>query len=335
MSFSTRLVSGHLIFSFFIIALLGIPFAGAAKVGDTMISTIYHNAEGAGVEVVEFRLSGDLLPKVFRLPGKIPRLVIDFFNTGYSGPTRIEPETARLVQRIRVGFHNIPEPKTRVVLDLLPNREIDWQKTFITHNNTLRFTFKEKGADSVTGTAAVTGGPAQTPAQVKVFTALPSKVKRGSAGEREQRVVPTISADQKKALGQRAEPSVPGDKKVPKEVPERSVLQDVAFDDLQVRNGEMVLFKLNKFYPPTISAREKGRPQVICDFTNTIIAKNIDSPIEAKGQFVDTIEVAPADQGMARVVLNLYPGKDYDLQQVFFQEDKLFVLIVSDLEAEE
>ncbi|WP_419176732.1 AMIN domain-containing protein [Desulfosediminicola sp.] len=332
MSFQTRFVSGRLFLPLLTIVLLVLPFTGSAKPGKVMINAISHNLESGNGEVVEFWLRGDTTPKVFMIPGEKPRLVIDFFNTGYGGPTQIEPTDPNLVQRIRVGFHNIPEPKTRVVIDLLPNRQIDWQNRSIHHNNTLRFTFKSKDVKAATETVLIADSPPAAPAKVPVFNALPSKVKTGvakKAGVTAQAKEPA-GAVQKTAAKSGLQQA---DKK--KKSKKKSILQDVAFDDLQVRNGEMVLFKLNKFSPPVISAQEKGRPRVICDFENTIIAKSIASRIEAKGKFVDTIDVTSQEQDMARVVLNLHPGKDYDLQQVFFKEDKLFVLIVSDLTSSE
>jgi len=317
MSFPTRLVSARLVFPLVACVFLLLPLVCSATADEIVVNAISHNTGDKGVEVVEFWLNTETTPKVFLIPGENPRLVLDFFNAKYGGPTRITPAAPHLVQRIRVGLHNGPKPKTRVVIDLLPAGEIDWHKTFIHHDNTLRITFKAKEPQTLTGPTPVGVAPLQEPAEVAVFRALPSKIK----------IKPTAKASTPTArAAAKSRPAGSTSK-----VPGKAVLQDVAFDDLQVRNGEMVLFKLNRFYPPSISAQEHGWPRVICDFENTVIARDIASHIEAKGKFVDTIEVAASGQNGTRVVLNLYPGKDYDLQQVFFQEDKLFVLIVSDL----
>lgn len=317
MSFPTRFVFGRLFFSLLLTALILLPLTCSAKLGDIMINAISHNVEKEEVEVVEFWLSGDITPNTFMIPGENPRLVIDFFSTGYSGPTRIESPTPNLVQRIRIGFHNNPEPKTRVVIDLLPNRGIDWEKNFIHHNNTLRFTFKPK---AIKLSAAEPPAPSS---QILVFKAASSKIKKELALKSAEMAAANVSADGKNAPQRSVS--------APKKGPDRSILQEVTFDDLQVRNGEMVLFKVKNFSPPTISAHEKGKPRVICDFNNAIIDENIAPRIETQGKFVNSIDVGTHEKNMARVVLNLNPGKDYDLQQVFFQEDKLFVLIVSDL----
>lgn len=317
MSFSTRLVSARLIFPLVTCVFLLLPLASSATAAGTVVNAISHNTGEKGVEVVEFWLSTETTPKVFLLPGETPRLVIDFFNAKYGGPTRIVPAEPHLVQSIRVGLHDVPKPKTRVVIDLLPAGEIDWNKTFIHHDNTLRITFKAIEPQIVAEANPVGTAPPRAAAEVALFRALPSKIKIKPPPKAAE--TPAPPAARSREAG--ATSKVPG----------KAVLQDVAFDDLQVRNGEMVLFKLNRFYPPSISAQEQGRPRVICDFENTVIGRDIASHIEAKGKFVESIEVTARGQNRTRVVLNLHRGKDYDLQQVFFQEDKLFVLIVSDL----
>ncbi|MDO9514964.1 MAG: AMIN domain-containing protein [Syntrophales bacterium] len=72
-------------------------------------------------ERVSFKLSEYAPPMVFGLEGEKGRLVCDFFDT------KIEKDVARilttdgnLILGIRVGFHNTPKQKIRVVLDLAP-----------------------------------------------------------------------------------------------------------------------------------------------------------------------------------------------------------------------
>ena len=94
--------------------------------------------------------------------------------------------------------------------------------------------------------------------------------------------------------------------------------------------GEMVLFKLNGFHPPAVHGVEEGIPRVICDFNNTRLIDGTKSLIKVDGKFVKVIRTSKTKKPeKVRVVIDLEPNRSYDLQQVFFKEDNLFVLIVN------
>lgn len=110
------------------------------------------------------------------------------------------------------------------------------------------------------------------------------------------------------------------------------VLLDVSFEK-SINESETVLFRLNHFYPPLVFGIEKGEPRVVCDFFDAEIDENIPPVIEARGQFVDRILVTDeSDPDKIRVELVLMPNRNYDLQQLFFKEDNLFVVIVKELQ---
>lgn len=70
---------------------------------------------------------------------------------------------------------------------------------------------------------------------------------------------------------------------------------------------------------------------MICDFPGTRLGDEVIATQAVHGKYVDMIRVSqltdPAEQ--VRVSLELVPNKNYDLQQVFFKEDNLFVIIVN------
>ena len=110
------------------------------------------------------------------------------------------------------------------------------------------------------------------------------------------------------------------------------VLLDVSFEQ-SINESETVLFRLNHFYPPLVFGIEKGEPRVVCDFFDAEIDQNIPPVIEAGGQFVNRIMVRnEAEPDKVRVELVLMPNRNYDLQQLFFKEDNLFVVIVKELQ---
>jgi len=112
----------------------------------------------------------------------------------------------------------------------------------------------------------------------------------------------------------------------------KPVLLDVSFEK-SINGSETVMFRLNHFYPPLVFGVEKGEPRVICHFLDASIGENIPPEIEAGGQFVSRITIAEEpDPAKVRVELVLVPTRNYDLQQLFFKEDNLFVIIVKELQ---
>ena len=122
--------------------------------------------------------------------------------------------------------------------------------------------------------------------------------------------------------------------KDPKPAAADPILLDVSYEST-ANDSEMVLFKLNDFYPPIVFGIEKGNPRVVCDFLDTMLASDVPPVIQTNGVFVRKIRTArhPSPEKV-RVVLDLVPNKNYDLQQVFFKEDNLFVIIISEFEKE-
>ncbi len=111
-----------------------------------------------------------------------------------------------------------------------------------------------------------------------------------------------------------------------------STLNTITFDGTSNR-GEMVLFNLDGFRPPTVFGVEKGHPKVICEFKDTRGADNLAGSINADGKYVRKIRTSrDTTANKVRVIIDLAPGNSYDLQQVFFKEDNLFVLIVNTLD---
>lgn len=108
------------------------------------------------------------------------------------------------------------------------------------------------------------------------------------------------------------------------------LLLDVTYENNSSK-GEMIFFHLNGFYPPNVSALEGKVPQVVCEFANMAKDDKIKPMIETRGAYVQKIETKVGKDQQIRVILSLTPHRDYDLRQVFFKEDNLFVLVVDTL----
>ncbi|WP_457576411.1 AMIN domain-containing protein [Desulfomarina sp.] len=304
------------------------------------LESITYNPVSNNKETVVFKLDDTIKVKIFQLYGDNPRIVIDFPNGIYRGKNVIPVESGIFASAIRIGAHTEPIRKTRVVIDLTKKNKIRYEKFFSEEDKTLTVT--------LLGEERQTVGP--LPAVVK------KKVKKS------ERPVPPVFADKPVLPDRKVRPSMPSDDKTNKNLnatekpsvaaisgsnsgtaPEigkdigesKARLLEISFDDSS-NKGEMVIFRLNDFYPPSVSAVEKETPRVICDFMDMELGPDVNRTISAKGKYVEKITTSDPAAGTDRiqVVLDLAPDRDYDLQQVFFKNDNLFVLIVNELPAE-
>lgn len=107
------------------------------------------------------------------------------------------------------------------------------------------------------------------------------------------------------------------------------VLYSIDFDPKSNR-GEMISFQLNGFYPPVVFGIEEDIPRIVCFFKNTIAGEKLSDMIGTKGRYVKNIKVGKyANPNNIRVVLELVPGNNYDMQQIFFKDDKIFMMIIN------
>lgn len=362
MKFAVVLLASACIF----LALL--PSGNAQQPMLTIKDISYTNA-GEGIEQVAIALSNENIPVIFLIEGDNPRLVLDFADAGFTGRPPAAVKGGGLVQGIRVGSHTVPKRKARVVIDLAAGRNVKWNKEFITQKNLLVVSIsdrKQKASPASVKTPSLPATPPApatpaasaaptTPAAPAVATpasgpqpsaATPPFIARGYSKIKVLPVPATTIA--KTSEPQPAAPassvpvadevaSIAGNKKVatvgkPESAP---VLLDVSFDNAFSHSGEMVLLKLNDFKPPEISAEEKDPPRIYCDFAGANIGEGVKDVNNANGKYVKKIRVIRTENPAAvRVTLDLAAGNNYDLQQVFFKEDNLFVLIVNILEQE-
>ena len=107
------------------------------------------------------------------------------------------------------------------------------------------------------------------------------------------------------------------------------VLYSIEYDPKSNR-GEMISFKLNGFHPPVIFGIEEDIPRIVCFFKNASAGSELRDIMGTTGQFVKNIRVGKyQNPDNIRVVLELVPGNNYDLQQIFFKDDKVFMLIIN------
>lgn len=377
-----------------------------------ILKNISFASPSEGVERITFSLNELNIPKIFAMKGEKPRVVFDFQETK---PSRLLKNTintnGKFIKRIRVGIHNEPTRKTRVVFDLMPDQDVDFKQNFDKENNALiisvfqantgsspppapRKTVQQEGPQTAATSRVKTPqapAPAAAPETVEpVITgqlpaaeeeqqqdAAETEVQPSSPvppaaeqqetatvqqealppaaptptqpeasaendsqptdqGKKEKTAAKTEKTQQKPAAESGSSPTVQPLNKVeiarkPVRKLDAPILTSVTFDN-STNRGEMVMFQLNTFHPPIVFGVDEGQPRVVCDFKETAAAEDLPAVIAAKGKLIRSIRIGKETNPLkVRVVLDLTAAKKYDLQQVFFKEDNLFVLIVNTL----
>jgi len=264
-------------------------------------------------EQIIFQIDATEVPSFFAIKGDNPRVVFDFPNTTIGKDIKTKIETnGKYVKRIRVGLHKGPEQKVRVVFDMNPNEKINVKKIF------------NKDQKNLTVTIGSLTAPANQKKEPPVVN------KSSSAGK------PITKDPFKNSLESTLNKNSDATMSKPQASPSASsttpLLSSITFDKSSNR-GEMVLFKLNEFYPPVVFGIEEELPRVVCDFIDTTMTSSVPAVLKCDGQFVKAVRTgAHKNPNKIRVVLDLSPHNNYDLQQVFFKEDNLFVLIINKIE---
>ncbi len=353
MNTAMKILSGSF---FFFCILIGALFSIVQAAEVPTLENIKFSAPSTDEERVTFKLNGSYIPKIFAIKGEKPRVVFDFPKTRIAGTLKNTIKTnGTFIKQIRVGLHEGENPKTRVVLDLASDKEINFNQNFDQQKNALTVsvfyagtaplppenkvpvkevspnTAKIKKQPSEPSTAGeekkpAAAGPQETdrPAAASTTATETNKNNPPQPQKIKNKEIPTTekAAQQKKA----ASTPVKQPKKTKNSIP---VLQSVTFDNTSNR-GEMIQFKLSEFYPPIVFGIEEGLPRVVCDFKNTRMDSLLKNTIKTKGRYVKAIRIGRhKNPDKIRVVIDLEPNNNYDLQQVFFKEDNLFVIIVN------
>jgi hypothetical protein len=296
------------------------------------IESISHKAISATEERLTFKLSGPVEPKIFTIKGDNPRLVLDFPNTSYAGKGVTPLADGKMATNLRAALHQTPEQKTRVVVDLAKDMQVRHTSDYSAPDNILNVIL---ATDSVPQSSTEVLPPVVVKQEVE---SVPEKAPESAAMKPVEKLpASSVPPQAEKPSDAPEAPAVPPPPAATVTVPakaQKPQILDISFDDSS-KKGEMVLFHLTAFHPPTVSAMEKDNPRVFCDFSGMELGKGVEENIVAKGKYVERITtVKQGKSEKIRVVLNLTPKRDYDLQQVFFKNDNLFVLIVNELPKE-
>ncbi len=321
------------------------------------LENIEFDSPSSNEERITFKLNGTYIPKIFAIKGKKPRVVFDFPDTQTARTlNNVIKTNGKFIKQIRIGIHKGDKPKTRVVLDLIPDQDINFNQNFDQQKNALTVTVYYSGTEPstpekpaaepkveakpdkpVAGTPVPPPvkvekpAPAPTPAPVSTPALVATPAPTPAPPQPQPQTVPPPKAVAKTPPPAR-QTTVQQDEPVVQPQPKKDappILRSVKFDNSSNR-GEMIQFKLNDFYPPIVFGIEEGLPRVVCDFKNTRADASLKETIKTNGRYVKAIRIGRhKNPKKVRVVIDLEPNNNYDLQQVFFKEDNLFVIIVN------
>ncbi len=301
-------------------------------------------------EYVRIRLSSRVEPVVFQLPGENPRVVCDLPAVSYPpAMKRVLPAGGDLLRRIRVGVHHKPEPKTRIVIDLMGEGEYDVVHEFVDGSSVLSIRIAPKTTKMKSDVV-----PPDTGGSKEEFTTLDTDTAPSqsplSVEEDAESVVPATPEPEEPAAAARLEKTENEPESGPAELPQRQstlelggdgqddgsvgedelpVLLDITYET-STNDKEMVLFRLSGFHPPVVFSTEGDNLLVVCDFLDAMLGYGIDPVLRTDGKYIQEVRTDKlSDPDKVRVVLDLVEGYNYDVKQVFFKDDNLFVVVIT------
>jgi hypothetical protein len=91
-----------------------------------------------------------------------------------------------------------------------------------------------------------------------------------------------------------------------------------------------VIFELNGPFPPQTMIVEGEKPRVVCDFFDVGLASDIGDSIEVNNGIIEKIRTGMHKwpKFKVRVVLDLVPERNYEIDQFFFEKENYYILVV-------
>ena len=100
--------------------------------------------------------------------------------------------------------------------------------------------------------------------------------------------------------------------------------------EIAAKDIAKVVFELNGPFPPQTMIVEGEKPRVVCDFFDAGLATDISDSIEVNNGIVEKIRtgIHKSPKFKVRVVLDLVPKRNYEVDQFFFEKENYYVLVV-------
>ena len=101
------------------------------------------------------------------------------------------------------------------------------------------------------------------------------------------------------------------------------------------KDSESIQIVLSGFFPPETQVIEGEAPKIICDFPNVWLERNIRRVIPVNGKFVQQIRtgVHSPPKSRSRIVIDLAPQHNYEVEQVYYQKDNIYSMVIREKKA--
>jgi len=100
--------------------------------------------------------------------------------------------------------------------------------------------------------------------------------------------------------------------------------------EVAAKDVAKVIFELNTPFSPQTMILEGEKPRVVCDFFDAGLAPDIGESIEVSNGILERIRTGMHKwpKFKVRVVLDLVPERNYEIDQSFFEKENYYVLVI-------
>lgn len=100
--------------------------------------------------------------------------------------------------------------------------------------------------------------------------------------------------------------------------------------DITSASEDTINIVLSGNFPPEAQVIEGNTPRIICDFPGVRMEKTIQRTIAVNGKYVVQIRtgIHPPPEPKSRVVLDLVPNHDYEVEQLYYEKENRYSMII-------
>jgi hypothetical protein len=100
--------------------------------------------------------------------------------------------------------------------------------------------------------------------------------------------------------------------------------------DIKSSTAEMITIVLTGLFPPEAQVIEGKTPKIICDFPDVLMEKTIKRVIAINGRYILQVRtgIHPPPEPKSRVVIDLAPNRDYEVEQLFYEQNNRYSMII-------
>ncbi len=100
--------------------------------------------------------------------------------------------------------------------------------------------------------------------------------------------------------------------------------------DIKSTTAEMITIVLTGLFPPEAQVIEGKTPKIICDFPDVLMEKTIKRVIAINGRYILQVRtgIHPPPEPKSRVVIDLAPNRDYEVEQLFYEQNNRYSMII-------